>query len=217
MSDEKKKVISILRSLIISSPQKGKSQRDLVRDYFEFVGEKIPTFEFETVEKFLRGSGEFVLENFRGETIVYEKPNAERFVTFLQFMMKTLFQIPLVLAGTFQNWCRNKVGRKKELRLRTDFDSLFAHRTFHRNVMATLWSDHRLRRFFRRGIWAIRREVVPYINEVVLFSSRINEVHRRIWKTILDWTDFDITMAQQVTQIVKFSRVNRIKRNRRLI
>lgn len=83
MSEEKKKVISILRSLIISSPQKGKSQRELVRDYHEFVGCKIPIFEFQTVEQFLRGCGEFVLENFRGEMIVYEKPNAERFVLFI--------------------------------------------------------------------------------------------------------------------------------------
>lgn len=77
--EEKKKVVKILRSLLISSPQKGKSIRELVRDYREEAGSAIPIFGCRNVEDFLRGTGEFVIENFRGELIIYEKPNAERY------------------------------------------------------------------------------------------------------------------------------------------
>lgn len=80
MNEEKKKVTTILRSLIISSPQKGKSLRELVRDYYEFEGVKIPIFEYRSVEDFLRGTGQFVIENFRGELIIYEKPSEQRFL-----------------------------------------------------------------------------------------------------------------------------------------
>ncbi len=79
MNEEKRKVINILRSLIISSPQKGKSLRELVRDFFEFEGKKIPIFEQRTVEDFLRSTGEFIIENFRGESIIYEKPKPGRY------------------------------------------------------------------------------------------------------------------------------------------
>lgn len=82
MNEEKKKVAKVLRSLIISSPQRGKSLRELIRDFYEFEGKKIPIFEHRTVEDFLRGTGEFIIENFRGELIVYEKPKAERFLHF---------------------------------------------------------------------------------------------------------------------------------------
>lgn len=80
MSEEEKKktVVKILRSLLISSPQRGKSIRELVRDYREEAGTPIPIFGCRNVEDFLRGTGEFVVENFRGELIIYEKPNEER-------------------------------------------------------------------------------------------------------------------------------------------
>lgn len=79
MNEEKNKVATIQRCLIISSPKKGKSLRELIRDYRQSEGSNIPIFEYRSVEDFLRGSGEFIIENFRGESIIYEKPNAGRF------------------------------------------------------------------------------------------------------------------------------------------
>lgn len=77
MNEEKQKTISVLRAIIISSPQRGKSVRELARDYYQNEGKNIPTFEHRHVEDFLRSSGEFIFENIRGELIVYEKPNSE--------------------------------------------------------------------------------------------------------------------------------------------
>lgn len=77
MNAEKKTIISILRSLTISSPQKGISIRDLTRDFYEQEGARIPKFEYRSLEEFLRASGEFIIENFRGELIIYEKPNSD--------------------------------------------------------------------------------------------------------------------------------------------
>lgn len=78
MNEERQKVISILRSLIISSPQKGKSLRELARDYHEFEGKTLPTFGYRNLEEFLRASGEFIIElNRSGELIIHERPNEE--------------------------------------------------------------------------------------------------------------------------------------------
>lgn len=80
MNPDRSVVVKILRSIIISSPQNGKSIRDLVRDYHEQEGTKIPIYEHRTVEDFLRSTGEFIIENYRGELKVYEKPNSDRWL-----------------------------------------------------------------------------------------------------------------------------------------
>jgi len=53
------------------------SIKDLARDFMEFEGYRIPLFEYRSLEDFLRLSGEFIIENFRGELIIYAKPNEE--------------------------------------------------------------------------------------------------------------------------------------------
>lgn len=80
MNEEKKKVTHVLRSLVMSSPHKGKPLRELVKDYYECEGRKIPIFEHRSVEDFLKSTGEFIIENRGGELKIYEKPNSGRFL-----------------------------------------------------------------------------------------------------------------------------------------
>lgn len=77
MTEEKKKIIKILRSLIISNPQEGVFIKTLLNDFTTFEGVVLPLFGYKTAVEFLRASGEFVIENVRGEFMVYAKTTAE--------------------------------------------------------------------------------------------------------------------------------------------
>lgn len=78
MNDEKKKILKIIRSLIISNPQDdGMRVKYLLNDFKAFEGSDIPSFEYRTALEFLRASNEFVIENVRGELFIYAKATGE--------------------------------------------------------------------------------------------------------------------------------------------
>lgn len=67
MNDEKKKVLRILRSLIISSnPRNGLGLRNLLVDFEQYEGKQLPLFEYNTAAEFLQASGEFDITNYDG-------------------------------------------------------------------------------------------------------------------------------------------------------
>lgn len=77
MNDEKKKILKIIRSLIISNPQDGMRFKKLLNDFKTFEGLDIPSFEYRTAVEFLRASNEFVIENVCGELLVYANATSE--------------------------------------------------------------------------------------------------------------------------------------------
>lgn len=135
MNGEKKKIVSILRSLLISRPQNGMSIRELKRDFHEFEGLKIPLFEFRTVEDFLRSSGEFIIENVRGELIIFEKPTAES-----SHMSKLV---------TEQNRPRRKIPSVRQRQPRKEKQTIYSRSWKSRNCPPTFDKVSNTQRSFR--------------------------------------------------------------------
>lgn len=77
MDDEKHRVILVLRALLVSNKKRSMSLDELSREYFVLEGKRIPTFEYENVDQFLKCSGEFFLNVINNVVIVRERPKLE--------------------------------------------------------------------------------------------------------------------------------------------
>lgn len=75
MNSEMDKIINIIRALVISDKAES-SITDVIRDYRNVEGGPIPyrRFGYDTLEEFLKSSGQFFVHSFRGETKISVVP-----------------------------------------------------------------------------------------------------------------------------------------------